>query len=75
VFSLGALALGQMGGGSLLGADAPAVNPLAPKAAPLPAKAKSVIYLHMSGAPAVARPLRLEAEAQGAAHAGLPRAR
>jgi hypothetical protein len=27
------------------------VNPLAPKPAPLPAKAKAIIYLHMSGAP------------------------
>lgn len=30
---------------------APFVNPLAPKAPPLPAKAKRVIYLAMSGAP------------------------
>lgn len=28
-----------------------AANPLAPKLPPLPAKAKSIIYLHMSGAP------------------------
>src|SRR5438094_126888 len=27
------------------------INPLAPKLPPLPAKAKSIIYLHMSGAP------------------------
>jgi hypothetical protein len=53
--SLGAIALGQ-----LLGRDSHAANaatdgsgarPLAPKSPPLPARAKSVIYLHMSGAP------------------------
>lgn len=53
VFSLGSLALAQLSGASLLAgnASAPAANPLAVKASPLPARAKSVIYLHMSGAP------------------------
>jgi hypothetical protein len=38
--------------GSATGAEpAKSPNPLAPKKPPLPAKAKSVIYLHMSGAP------------------------
>lgn len=52
VFSLGSLALGQLMGGSRLAAavETP-VNPLALKPAPRPARAKSVIYLHMSGAP------------------------
>jgi len=51
-FSLGAIAMAQMGGSSLFaGTAAPAPGPLAPKAPPLPGKAKSVIYLHMSGAP------------------------
>jgi len=52
------LGLGAIALGSLLGRDgfaAPkqklAENPLAPKAPPLPAKARSVIYLHMSGGP------------------------
>jgi hypothetical protein len=47
-FSLGAIALQ-----SLLGKTSAieAANPLAPKLPPLPAKAKSVIYLSMSGAP------------------------
>ena len=47
-FSLGAIAL------HALQADAAPVktaNPLAPKRPPLPAKAKRVIYLHMSGGP------------------------
>jgi hypothetical protein len=55
VFSLGAVALSQ-----LLGPRASAAaiteagrppNPFLPKRPPLPARAKSVIYLHMSGAP------------------------
>jgi len=49
-FSLGAVALE-----ALLRKDAPAAtladNPLAPRSAPLKAKARSVIYLHMSGGP------------------------
>lgn len=32
-------------------AAAPADNPLAPRSPQFPAKAKSIIYLHMSGAP------------------------
>jgi hypothetical protein len=52
---LGALALGTLLGCSSkqtspLAAFDPK-NPLAPKAPPFPAKAKSVIYLHMAGAP------------------------
>jgi hypothetical protein len=46
---LGAIALAD-----LLGREAPAVpldNPLAPRKPHFPAKAKAVIYLHMSGAP------------------------
>ena len=50
---LGAIALG-----SLLANDAPAadstagvINPLAPKKPPMPAKAKRVIYLHLTGSP------------------------
>src|ERR1700687_3661302 len=35
----------------LLGADSPAVNPLAPKAPQFPGKAKSVIFLLMDGGP------------------------
>jgi hypothetical protein len=53
-FSLGAIALGNLLAGGVRGLAASpygAVNPLAPKAPPMPAKAKSVIYLHMSGAP------------------------
>ena len=53
--SLGALALGNLlarEGGADTSAPGPAASrPLAPKAPPLPARAKSVIYLHMSGAP------------------------
>ncbi|MCE9524722.1 MAG: DUF1501 domain-containing protein, partial [Planctomycetales bacterium] len=59
---LGGLFLGSLLGGSLgsgassaFGAPAsttiPVDNPLTPKAPPLPAKVKRVIYLHMSGAP------------------------
>ena len=53
-FSLGAIALSRLlGGGAHAATLSPygAVNPLAPKTPPLPARAKSVIYLHMSGAP------------------------
>lgn len=52
-YGLGGLALASLlGDGKLLAADASGVvNPLAPKAAPLPAKAKQVIYLHMAGSP------------------------
>ena len=56
-FNPSGLGLGAIALGSLLGCDgfaAPAKpklseNPLTPKAPPLPAKIKSVIYLHMSG--------------------------
>jgi hypothetical protein len=53
VFSLGGVALGNL---FLRDAFAASVsfkpeNPLAPKAPPLPARAKAIIYLHMSGAP------------------------
>jgi hypothetical protein len=57
-FSLGSIALGSLLRGERAVAD-PLVadpltaveNPLAPKAPPRPARAKAVIYLHMSGAP------------------------
>jgi hypothetical protein len=45
---LGALALQGLTGGSALGA---AINPLAPRAPHFGAKAKHVIYLHMTGSP------------------------
>src|SRR5262245_20637641 len=50
------LSLGAMALGSLLPRSGKAevqvgVNPLAPRKPPFPAKAKSIIYLHMSGAP------------------------
>jgi hypothetical protein len=54
---LGALALGSLVGEAAGGEPAAGpvgtspANPLAPKPPPLPAKAKSVIYLHMSGGP------------------------
>src|SRR5215210_6975398 len=57
---LGAIALASLmgenlfaGGGASTGAAATPqpVNPLAAKAPPLPANAKRVIYLHMSGSP------------------------
>ena len=48
---LGAVALSSLAGGALRAADASSANPLAPKAPPLPARIKNVIYLHMSGAP------------------------
>lgn len=49
---LGALALSSLlGNATAFAEQGSATNPLAPKAPPLPAKAKRVIYLHMSGAP------------------------
>src|SRR5450631_3279310 len=45
---LGALALESL---MKMGAQASETNPLMPKAPPLPAKIKSVIYMSMSGAP------------------------
>jgi hypothetical protein len=52
---LGALALGSLFGCSQSGSNKVAafdeLNPLAPKAPPFAGKAKSVIYLHMAGAP------------------------
>jgi hypothetical protein len=53
-FSLGAIALGNLLAGGVRATAASgygAVNPLAPKRPPFRARAKSVIYLHMSGAP------------------------
>src|SRR5690242_2971984 len=53
-YGLGALSLtGALSGGSLAHAAADAVidDPLAPKAPHFPPKAKSVIWLHMAGAP------------------------
>ncbi len=55
-FTQSGLGVGAIALQSLLGTKANASidasqNPLAPKHPPLPAKAKSVIYLHMSGAP------------------------
>ncbi len=52
--SLGAMALSQLMPPSVLAKDAPRAaltNPLASKKPTFPAKAKSIIYLHMSGAP------------------------
>src|ERR1041385_5593917 len=48
---MGAIALSQLLGGGRLAAAAASANPLAPKASPLPARAKRVIYLFMAGAP------------------------
>ena len=48
---LGALALQSLAGTAPAAPLPDADNPLAPKAPPLPAKVKRVIYLHMSGAP------------------------
>src|SRR3954466_14621633 len=48
---LGAIALGQLFQQNGWAAAAPIENPLAPKAPPLPAKAKRVIFLFMAGAP------------------------
>ncbi len=51
-FSLGSIALGSMFGPGAFATHAEAlVNPLTPRKPPLPAKAKAVIYLSMSGAP------------------------
>jgi len=56
-FGQSGLGLGSIALGSLLGRNAFSAttkspeNPLVPKAPPLPARAKNVIYLHMSGAP------------------------
>ena len=47
-FGIGALALSNLLDGRLFGAQ---TNPLAPRKPPQPAKAKSVIYLFMAGAP------------------------
>src|SRR4051812_11144913 len=50
--SLGAMALGNLLGKTVTAGDEPkSSNALAPKKSMIPAKAKSVIYLHMSGAP------------------------
>ena len=50
--SLGAVALAAMNGGpQLAAAELDGRNPLAPRRPPLPARAKNVIYLHMSGGP------------------------
>jgi hypothetical protein len=48
---LGAVALGQLFGQSGWAASVASANPLAAKPAPLPAKAKRVIFLFMAGAP------------------------
>lgn len=48
---LGAIALGQLFRQNGWAASAPIGDPLAPKAPPLPAKAKHVIFLFMAGAP------------------------
>ncbi|MEY4484055.1 MAG: hypothetical protein RL693_1507 [Verrucomicrobiota bacterium] len=48
---LGSIALQSLLQGNADGALASSMNPLTPRRAPQPAKAKSVIYLHMSGAP------------------------
>ncbi len=50
-FSLGAIAMESLMGGSLRAAPGAAANPLAPRAPHFPAKVKRVIYLHMSGGP------------------------
>ena len=50
-FSLGGVALATLLNQGRTTARDSTDNPLAPKKPPLPAKAKSVIYLHMSGAP------------------------
>jgi hypothetical protein len=48
-FSLGAIAMNALGGGNVQASSSD--NPLAPQRPHFPAKAKRVIYLHMSGAP------------------------
>ncbi len=50
-FSLGAIALHALSKGTASAAPSPADNILAPRQPPRPAKAKRVIYLHMSGGP------------------------
>src|SRR5271167_345295 len=50
-FGIGAAALGSLLHPSLSSAAAPATNPLSPKPPMFPAKAKSIIYLFMAGAP------------------------
>lgn len=51
-FGIGSIALGMLLGNKSAARGAePAVNPLAPKKPPLAAKAKNIIYLHMSGGP------------------------
>jgi len=49
---VGSLALGTLLGPRVMAMAAEAGNPLAPKAPQFPAKAKSIIYLHMAGGPA-----------------------
>ncbi len=48
---VGALALSSLGGQLAMGATSPVENPLAPKAPHFAAKAKRVIYLHLTGSP------------------------
>ena len=48
---LGAIALGELFKQNGMAASIQAVNPLAPKQPPFPAKAKNVIFLFMAGAP------------------------
>src|SRR5437867_2254094 len=48
---VGSLALASMLDGGLLADTRPSGDPLAPKPAHFAAKAKSIIYLHMAGAP------------------------
>lgn len=48
---IGAVALASLMGGESRGDAIGNESPLAPKASPLPAKAKRVIYLHMTGSP------------------------
>ncbi|HSG69910.1 MAG TPA: twin-arginine translocation signal domain-containing protein, partial [Planctomycetaceae bacterium] len=52
-YGLGGLALAQLMGNTASAEPRPVTieNPLEPKAPPLPAKAKRVIYLHMAGSP------------------------
>ena len=48
---VGSLALSSLLGSSSSAATSSVVNPLAPKLPPFPAKAKRVIYLHLTGSP------------------------
>lgn len=50
---LGAAALASLMGTNSAGAASQADNPLAPKQPPQPAKAKSVIYVHLTGSPPI----------------------